>query len=179
MTSALLGVVRGKNQIRTLLRDRDFNVVVPLDHWQWAVTESLSTMNREGDLDSECLREILPFAAPTTVEHRRNFKVGGAPKQEVFEAVRAGAVLTVNVLASTAVPKERQKQSSTRLMPPDEKDVADILHCIGKFYGISQWGNKYQYGRFSLLELERATPAEIASILGLPSTAVKTDTKKE
>jgi hypothetical protein len=80
------------------------------------------------------------FEATKFEEHLRRFD---RFKRERFESIPKGAIISFEV----TLP-------SSRLTP---QDYAKILVVVGERFGISQFGNKFNYGRFQVEAVKRRT----------------------
>ena len=65
---------------------------------------------------------------------------------EFFEGIEQGETINIEM----AVVGDEDKI-------PTQDDLSKILNVIGKFYGISQFGNKFQCGRFKVITIVRKT----------------------
>lgn len=67
-------------------------------------------------------------------------------RKERFESIPAGSYVEFDV-----------RLSECHLEP---SDYAAILSAVGKFYGLSQWGNKFGMGRFKVDSIKRVSVAQ-------------------
>jgi hypothetical protein len=68
-------------------------------------------------------------------------------QQENFESFRAGTVLTLEFLIREDLPK-----------CPKPSELKTMLMIVGEYFGLSQFGNGFGFGRFKVLSVE---PKEI------------------
>lgn len=67
---------------------------------------------------------------------------------EFFESFRKGAILTFDLMVHDEKPN-----------CPSMDQLHQILEFTGEHFGISQWGKKFGFGRFSLLKLVDRYPS--------------------
>jgi len=72
-------------------------------------------------------------------------------KEEMFEAISSGAVLTLRFAVTSPMPNSN---AVSNLEAPDNRQLESIFKFIGLYLGFSPWGNKFKYGRFSVLSVE-------------------------
>jgi hypothetical protein len=162
LKSPVLGIVRSHtNKYRTLMRTGSNRVVIPQPHWHWGVHEALTTLSLKETVSQDCFRDLIPYEAPSTHAYTRT--VG--KREDMYEAVRTGVVVTTQLVITELPSEEKDKPIGTRKRPPDLKDIQSVLRFTGAFVGITQWGYKFGYGRFSLESLTVATPEEVQEAL--------------
>jgi hypothetical protein len=92
---------------------------------------------------------ILPqasYASPSIHLYRR---VYSKIKVEFFESIRAGTVLTMQAGIRSELPGA-----------PDFKQFENIIKTTGQYFGISQWGSKFGFGRYNLISLIDTCPVQ-------------------
>lgn len=143
LTSELLGEQR-QGEVRRLRRESKDVVSVPLAHWQWAFQEAAETMHLP--INPATLSPEPGIRCPTIVLYRRTYTHKGVKQAEMFEAVRKGAQLSFQLATLHHVQNT---------IPPNVGDVQKLMIYVGKFIGISQWGNQYGFGRFEVLDINQ------------------------
>jgi len=146
LTRHMLGQQRTTDGVRrfTRVRSDDARISIDLQHWSWAFREAAASLHLPVNITT--LYPAAGIATPTLVMYTRRWttkKEDGRerPQSEMFEAIREGTVLTFQMV-STSGPEKTDAQA------PDCAQITALLNFIGEFIGISQWGNKYGYGRF-------------------------------
>lgn len=97
-----------------------------------------------GNFDNEHIKvtSYLETNAPVRIEKRKFYK-GYKEKEEKFESYSEGALLSFNCyIDESMIPLE---------------NAIKIIECIGKYDGISQFGFKWNYGRFEIELVEPIT----------------------
>ena len=146
LTNLMLGQQRTTGGVRrfTRVRDDDKRILVDHQHWNWAFKEAADALHIPVNIST--MYPASGIAAPTLVMYTRRWTTKTAdgrdrPQSEIFEAVREGTVLTFQ-LFSAGGPERLD------LPAPNAEQTRQLLDFIGEFIGISQWGNKFGYGRF-------------------------------
>lgn len=142
MTTPLLGQQRDPSGIRRFTRTASQAIAIDLERWLWAFSEAAKSLHV--NVHTSSLHPAEGIAAPTIVLYNRRWKDRKSgqevQRQEMFESVRKGTVLTFRLAVTT--DSENQK--------PTAEQVQSLFGYIGEFIGISQWGNRFGYGRFSV-----------------------------
>jgi len=146
LTRHMLGQQRTTDGVRrfTRVRSDDNRISLDLQHWSWALREAATSLHLPVNIST--LYPASGIVVPTLVMYTRRWTTKAAdgrerPQSEMFEAIRDGTVLTFQ-LVSTAGPEKSDGPA------PDVAQITALLNFVGEFIGISQWGNKYGYGRF-------------------------------
>jgi hypothetical protein len=146
LTNLMLGQQRTTGGVRrfTRVRDDDKRILVDHQHWNWAFKEAADALHIPVNIST--MYPAAGIAAPTLVMYTRRWTTKtpdgrDRPQSEIFEAVREGTVLTFQLLSATGPER-------LDLPAPDAAQLEQLLNFIGEFIGISQWGNKFGYGRF-------------------------------
>lgn len=150
LTSQMLGARSSQNGMRTFDRHpskgsdwMDFSAKL----WRWAVQEAVEGLHLK-QVQPDCIQPPQGYLAPHTTPFARQFKRGENKERDVFEAIRAGTVLTLR-FAVTAPPPG----ALAHLRKPDAEELEQIFKYIGEFLGISPWGNKFGFGRYVIEDL--------------------------
>lgn len=142
MTTPSLGQQKDPSGIRRFTRTARNDLAIDLERWIWAFSEAANSLHIA--LTTASLHPAEGISAPTIVLYNRRWKdrKNGeeVQRQEMFESVRKGTVLTFRL----AVTTDKEKPT------PTADQVKALFAYIGEFIGISQWGNRFGYGRFTV-----------------------------
>lgn len=142
LTSPLLGQQRDPSGIRRFTRTHNKALAIDLERWIWAFNEAAEALHL-GVL-TDALHPSDGIASPTLDLHHRHWvdRKSGREQQksEMFECVRKGTVLTFRIAVTC----------KDKLPPPTQEQLKAMFNYIGEFIGISQWGNRFGYGRFTV-----------------------------
>jgi hypothetical protein len=143
--------------VRKLERTSEGKVIVPMSHFSWAAKEaSTICLPPDTKVDVGCLQEVVPFDSPATGLYNRRHRGDGSKMfTTTFEAIRSGAELNVRLLIHSSVREEKLRKI---LRPPTEQESYEIWCMIGLYYGISQWGGKFGFGRFDVMSFTPVVP---------------------
>lgn len=148
ITRELLGDRRTPEKVRRLTLQREGWVAIGLDRWAWGLREAANALHFEVNSDCVLLRDGI--RCPSTCLYNRIYtNPAGQREQEMFESIRKGAELTFNLVITSPEP-----HSSNNLPPPTAEQLKQMLQFVGEYFGISQWGSKFGYGRFDVLDLK-------------------------
>lgn len=144
LTRPLLGECRSNDNILRFKKNRAGKIDIDPTHWQWAFQQAADSLHLEVDVGA--LSPEMGIRAPSVVLFNRRYVERKNQREshgsQLHEAISAGTVLTFEI----AILRNPQ---STK-MPPSEDHVKDILGFVGEFVGISQFGNKFGFGRFEV-----------------------------
>jgi len=123
-------------------------LVIDVAQWQWKVKEAAEDLHVPSDVALDSL--ILPatIRKPAIVPYVRKFTQNDQKREEMFESIREGAVLTMPI-AITSEPESALHGNKKRSLTHGEARA--IFDHIGKIHGLSPWGNNFGYGRFMVL----------------------------
>ena len=148
ITRELLGDRRTAEKVRRLTLQREGWVAVGLDHWAWALREAASALHL--DVNSDCVLLRDGIRCPSVCLYNRTYtNPAGQREQEMFESIRKGAELSFNLVITGPAP-----HSDNSLPAPTVEQLRQMLQFVGEYIGISQWGNKFGYGRFDVIDLK-------------------------
>ena len=162
LTSKMLGDQRTRDNIRRFDRPAALQGDIRMDipRWHWAIREAFSSLQ----LDEVDHRKILMehrlksprvdlYVRKWTQENKRT----GAKEncREMFENIREGAELTLQVLVTDELSPE---ELDVGLRAPTPEELTKVFSVIGELVGISPWGNNFGYGRFTVLSLTATQP---------------------
>jgi hypothetical protein len=157
LTSPILGDTRMPDGVRKLNRTDEGRITVPMDYFAWAVREaSMLCLPPDTKVDVGCIQEVVAFESPATGIYNRRHRKGTEVFTTSFEAIRKGAELDVKLLVHSSIREEKLRKL---IRPPTSEEVSAIWGNIGLYYGISQWGGKFGFGRFQVLSCSPFIPA--------------------
>lgn len=112
-------------------------------HWNGLTNNAIRNLELECDRDQIRFPDVILL--PRVELYRRVWKERGKNKEIIayHECIRKGTLITL--VAVTLDWKWEQ-----RVRPPDKNELAKIFQNIGDFEGLSPFGSKFGYGRFSL-----------------------------
>lgn len=151
LTSPMLGARRDHGIRRFDRQNRAGNLWLdmPPDLWRWAIREAVSGLWLK-DVDPLCVQCPNGFLSPALVKYDRQFFKGGKKKTELFECIRSNTVITIRFAVTDRDPGKPQDVSSRG---PNEAELQQIFKYVGRFLGISPWGQSMRYGRFEVDDL--------------------------
>lgn len=121
------------------------------DIWQWAFRTAFTSLRIQADTGTIRLPAVV--AEPTTYTHFKHSAesrhVENTRRDEKFEAIRVGTVLTLNFVLTPV------SQGVSRVVSVEE--FTHALSFIGQFLGVSHWGNDMDYGRFEVVDITPTT----------------------
>lgn len=142
LNTPMLGQQRDPSGIRRFTRAAGNALAIDLERWIWAFNEAAKALHLE--VYTGALHPAAGISAPTLVFYNRRWidrKQGKeTPRSEMFESVRKGTVLTFRVAVT----------DGQELPAPNAEHLKHLFSYIGEFIGISQWGNRFGYGRFAV-----------------------------
>lgn len=136
LTSLILGENPPDNSGIRRLKKRSGAIAVDTKQWMGQVRAACGVLGYKINEDALLLPDT--YTTPRIELHRRIYS--GA-KVELFESIRKGAELTVEFATREDLPE-----------CPTLEHVREILTAIGKHFGLSQWGSKFGFGRFKLIQ---------------------------
>lgn len=154
--SAVLGDRQGPDKVLRFQRGDNDTLVIPIDHWRWAVSEAVDGL-RLGQVEKECMHSLVSFRAPTLMLYNRPYNLNGKRLTASHEAIRKGAELGFEVIVTSTPPIRGEAHAKGKFSPAKE-EVEQILKFIGLFLGISPFGSHMGYGRYDLMSLEEGVP---------------------
>lgn len=148
LTRPLLGERRYGDNVRRFKKTRDGKIDIDPAHWNWAFSQAASSLHLA--VDYSALSPALGLVTPSLVLYNRRFTARKEGKEingsEMHEAVSAGTLISFELAVLECLGKKEPA--------PSQEQTAEMLSFVGSFVGISQWGNKFGYGRFDLESLD-------------------------
>ena len=153
----MLGDQRNRENTRRFLRPPAFDGDIATDaiRWHWAISEASNALGF-ADVDAHSVLIEQSFKKPafelySRIWYHENKSGKKTRKQDLFESIRVGAVLSFNFMVTQSCDP-RGSDSGKR--PPSVEELINIFTVIGSNIGISPWGSKFGYGRFKVLSLD-------------------------
>ena len=153
VTSPWLGDKKGVDQVRRFqkrtLDDGAEGFSIDLPYWCWALGEAIDALHIGNILIVDHVRVEDAIKKPTLVLHnRRWYDKVGKPKTEMFESIRENTTLNFKLVVTKA-----QLLGNALTVSVTKAEIMSIFNFIGKYIGLSPWGNKFGYGRFRVVEV--------------------------
>lgn len=145
-----LGEQRSKEHVRKFRRDKKNRIAIDHKQWQWAFTSAAKALRY--DIDASTIRTEAGFDPPSIALYNRKYTHRGKPKEEMFESIREGTVITLRFLIMEAPDNDREGQQQK---PPTKQELQTILDYVGMFIGLSPWGSRWGFGTFDVESLEQ------------------------
>lgn len=119
-----------------------------IDQWRWALGEAFKLTGKHG-----ACTEFLGF--PTRIPlptirpfYRARSRSSGGGK-ELYQSFQKDTVITFSVAILSELHGS-DKALNAGLIPPTREEVKAAFDKVGEFIGLSPWGSKYGYGRFTV-----------------------------
>jgi len=159
LTSPLLAEQRNNDKIdpkrvfRRVKPPRDSDdsrvyIKAPLPRWEWAFLEARDACG----FDDAAVSVIIPasyYSVARTSTYNRRYKFRGQPATEKFESLPSGQVFQMQFTLSQHIPPGGDGFGRHDRVP-DEEEFDAMLSHIGEHLGMSEWGHKYDFGRFEI-----------------------------
>ena len=139
-------------QVRRFKKEGD-QIAIDVPQWLWWFREAATALGMK-DVDVSCIRMDNGFRAPALYLYNRRWTQSSKLQQECFESIREGTVLTLPLFITS---NEDPKSS---LRPPDPTEVHQLFAFVGQWLGISPWGGKFGYGRFTVESCNETSTSE-------------------
>jgi len=146
LTSPWLGQQRTRGQVRRFRRDNGNRLLIDTAQWQWAFQEAADALHLD-KVDVSTIHTESGFDAPSLQLYNRRYTYNGKAHTEMFESIREGAVITFDLLVTTPPPGP---SDSSSVSPPDNVELKSILAFVGKMLGLSPWGTRFGFGKFTV-----------------------------
>lgn len=151
LRKAVLGARKSASirRLDTCIEDGRTMWEISQSHWMWALDEAREALLLN-DVSLDFVRLPLRVEVSRAVNpYVRTYRPpGGGPRvDEMFESVRSGTIINVDVLILGTV-EDGSETGGKR--PPTEGEIRDMFVMVGESIGISPWGSKWGYGRFAV-----------------------------
>ena len=146
LTSPWLGQQRTNQHVRRFRRDRNNRLAIDTAQWQWAFQEAADALHmKHVDISTICTES--GFDVPSLQLFNRRYSHKGKSHEEMFESIRENNVLAFDILVTKPLPAGGGDVSMTS---PDKDELTQIFAFIGKMIGLSPWGTRFGFGRFTV-----------------------------
>jgi hypothetical protein len=145
------------NGVRRFRRGKNNGLLIPVSQWESLFVQACEDMG----MDPGCVKTLKfpeTIRAPATQLYTRTYN---RTKVDRFESIQKNAVLKFQLLVRNV--KDIQTVGAPRLN--------HLFTHVGEWLGISPWGSKFNYGRFSINHI---TPVRYTE----PEEHANTDKKK-
>lgn len=118
--------------------------------WRWALKEAMDSIGILGESSVDFIR--LPFKVKAPTVRLYSLRSSGKDNRppSTHESFQAGTVLTFNVFLLSELENCSTMQAAFKQRPPTKDEVVECFKIIGECIGLSPWGSKTGYGRFSV-----------------------------
>ena len=155
LTSAFLGDIRtpkGKKLNIKQVGD-ELHWVLKDSQWRWAMKEAIDSMGLQLVTSTDFVRLPTSIRAPKVYQYQRVFHESASRKQELMECFREGTVMSFDIFVLGSLEEQSNGKGNITipLRPPTKEEVMGLFSLIGSHIGLSPWGSKFGYGRFSIV----------------------------
>lgn len=120
-----------------------------LVRWRWAIKEALDGIGVLGETDIDYIGLPASIPAPSFRLYKRIWDPKDPGKQELFQCIPSGTVLTIPLVIFSSLP-DNPMAAYLGLRPPTEEEIRKCFSVIGESIGLSPFGSRFGYGRFIL-----------------------------
>jgi len=132
-----LGGGSRKSGVRQLKRTSDNRIAIDENDWRSDISEAAESLGL--DFNTTSIKFELGFDPVKVCTLRRTYNKVNV---EMFEGIPSGTNLSIFLYA------DKREENC-----PSLKDIKKVIEVFGKFFGISQFGKKFQCGRFEVKEI--------------------------
>jgi hypothetical protein len=153
LTTPFLGNQKTREQVRRFQRNKKtHDLVLDIFQWAWALKEACVAVKLDNLVDTTAIRLPEEIKAPKLELYVRKWKNDkGFQQEEMFESIKSGAVLTMEILITQESYRPENKNNNLR--GPTMEEFEKILKLAGELIGLSPWGSHFGYGRFKVHSL--------------------------
>ena len=157
LTTPFLGATKGEPTLRFDRGDTGDWLRLNVAQWLHALSEAGKSLELPTDMDPTAVTVQPVYRRPSSmVLYRRNYHRDGRPAHVMHEAINRNVILTVEIF----LPVNAVTADSHR--PPTAEELRQMLEFVGAYVGLSPWGSKFGYGKFTVESLH---PADSRTIL--------------
>ncbi len=157
LTTPFLGATKGEPTLRFDRGDTGDWLRLNVAQWLHALSEAGKSLELPEDMDPTAVTVQPVYRRPSSmVLYRRNYHRDGKATHVMHEAINRNVILTVEVF----LPGKLDSGDSHR--PPTAEELRQMFEFIGTYVGLSPWGSKFGYGKFTVESLH---PADSRTIL--------------
>ena len=153
LISPFLGDQRSASGVRKLnsTMQNDTTYFLPNNaQWRWALREAMDAIGILDKTNIDYVRLPTRIVAPKMHLYVRLLERQDPDKRDTFECFQAGTVMSFNVLILGRLEHE-VNLPGLEDRPPTEQELRQCFDIIGENIGLSPWGSKFGYGRFTIL----------------------------
>lgn len=143
LTSPILGELKKDHNGVRQLKKTAGRVLINTEEWREKFKKAARILGTH--INAAAIMTEPGYECPTLRLYRRRFNQVNV---DIFESISKGTVLTLK-FAIADLPKA-----------PTSEQIYALLETMGTFMSLSQWGEKYGYGRFEVLSVESAASLE-------------------
>jgi len=136
LTSPILAEKKTNAKIRKFEFECDGFLKLRKKDWYDALREAANILEIDKNIDTIQIPDTL--ISPTIRIYRRTYNKG---KTDVFQSIQKNTILSLQLKVSN-------KETS-----PTVNELKLLFSMIGDFIGLSEWGNKFGFGRFKVLQI--------------------------
>ncbi len=151
VTEPLLGDCPSHDGVYRFARTSDDKrLLLDSSRMHFCFDEAIRALDLQTTVSASQIRADCELRPPTLHRFVRQFTKNGKRTEVLHESIRTGTVLTFEVAVL-----EQAEPGGDGLRGPEQHELVGILTVIGKYMGISPWGSKFEYGRFTVEACER------------------------
>lgn len=143
LLNPMLGNIPTQSGVRKFKRLNSGAVAFDSALWSWACTNAIRQLKL--DISEDAIRPERGWCrTPRVVLYRRNWTKDGVPQTDSFESFPEKTEIHVKMFLA-------QSGHGTLIRTPTPAEMVSIAEIVGEYFGLSPWGTKFGYGRFSVL----------------------------
>jgi hypothetical protein len=151
LRTPVLGDRRTREQTRLFSKDGHNNWLISIPQWRWAFSEAISDMKLT-NINPDYIRFESAIRLPKIEMYERRWSDNkNKQSSEIFESIRKNTKLTFRIIVTSELEPGTYSRKDTQ--PPTIPEIELILKYIGEMLGLSPWGSKFGYGRFTVLDV--------------------------
>lgn len=121
-----------------------------MPQWRWALREAMDSIGILAESNVDYVRLPIKVKAPSIRYYSLRGSAKDNGKSSTYECFQAGTVLTFPVFILSQLEGDDGMQGLFKQRPPTEQEVMECFSTIGECIGLSPWGSKSGYGRFTI-----------------------------
>jgi hypothetical protein len=135
--------------VRRFIRQKE-DLLLDLAHWTWALEEAAQGLHMDVEYGAVLFPTVLRM--PSLHRYVRNYyeknkRTGNSvKKEEWFEMIREGTILTIPVTLAHAKPGQAKPT-------PTPEQFKTMMAEVGETIGLSPFGNRMGFGRFEVVSV--------------------------
>lgn len=153
LTSPILGGIKDHRGIMTLPLETTTDGITwfipPQEQWHWALREGLRLSGKDAD-SADYISLPRRIKAPTIRPfYRAKSKLEKFRKIE-YQSFQKGSIVQFDVAVLSEINPEDVDPNIPSPPLIEQNDVIKTFEIIGDLIGLSPWGNRYGFGRFTI-----------------------------